>query len=133
MTEVKAAFQLNVVSLNVRDLRPSKELHPRERKHPKYQQIAASLATVGLVEPLIVFPAERGYRVLDGHKRLDILRSRKVEKVDCVIGTADDTYTYNRRVNYLSTIGELRWDRLEDRLMGLVPHEFKALVATRAH
>ena len=31
----------------------------------------------------------------------------------------------------LSTIGDLRWDRVEDRLMGLVPHEFKALVATR--
>jgi SAM-dependent methyltransferase len=28
-------------------------------------------------------------------------------------------------------IGELRWDRIEDRLMGLVPHEFKALIATR--
>lgn len=28
-------------------------------------------------------------------------------------------------------IGELRWDKLEDRLMGLVPHEFKALIARR--
>ena len=32
----------------------------------------------------------------------------------------------------LATIGELRYDRIEDRLMGLVPHEFKALIATRA-
>ncbi len=31
----------------------------------------------------------------------------------------------------LSQIGDLRWDRIEDRLMGLVPHEFKALVAKR--
>jgi SAM-dependent methyltransferase len=30
----------------------------------------------------------------------------------------------------LSEIGELRFDRIEDRLMGLVPHEFKALVIT---
>ena len=28
-------------------------------------------------------------------------------------------------------IGELRWDRIEDRLMGLVPHEFRALIATK--
>ncbi len=28
----------------------------------------------------------------------------------------------------LATVGELRWDKIEDRLMGLVPHEFKALV-----
>lgn len=28
-------------------------------------------------------------------------------------------------------LGELRWDRIEDRLMGLVPHEFKALLARK--
>ncbi|HLL20615.1 MAG TPA: class I SAM-dependent methyltransferase [Kofleriaceae bacterium] len=32
----------------------------------------------------------------------------------------------------LDSVGELRWDRVEDRLMGLVPHEFKALVLKRA-
>jgi SAM-dependent methyltransferase len=31
----------------------------------------------------------------------------------------------------LSRVGELRWDRIEDRLMGLVPHEFKALLIAR--
>jgi SAM-dependent methyltransferase len=31
----------------------------------------------------------------------------------------------------LTTVGELRWDKIEDRLMGLVPHEFKALVLKR--
>jgi len=31
----------------------------------------------------------------------------------------------------LAQIGEIRWDRIEDRLMGLVPHEFKALVIKR--
>jgi SAM-dependent methyltransferase len=31
----------------------------------------------------------------------------------------------------LAAIGDLRWDRIEDRLMGLVPHEFKALIARR--
>ena len=28
----------------------------------------------------------------------------------------------------LSTVGDLRYERIEDRLMGLVPHEFKALL-----
>jgi SAM-dependent methyltransferase len=31
----------------------------------------------------------------------------------------------------VAQIGELRWDKIEDRLMGLVPHEFKALICTR--
>ena len=32
----------------------------------------------------------------------------------------------------LESVGELRWDKIEDRLMGLVPHEFKALLIRRA-
>ncbi|HEY1557974.1 MAG TPA: SAM-dependent methyltransferase [Kofleriaceae bacterium] len=32
----------------------------------------------------------------------------------------------------LAAIGDLRYERIEDRLMGLVPHEFRALVATKA-
>lgn len=32
----------------------------------------------------------------------------------------------------LADVGELRWDRIEDRLMGLVPHEFKAVVCRKA-
>jgi SAM-dependent methyltransferase len=31
----------------------------------------------------------------------------------------------------LTAIGDLRWDKIEDRLMGLVPHEFKALLLKR--
>lgn len=31
----------------------------------------------------------------------------------------------------LEKIGELRWDRIEDRLMGLVPHEFKMLAISK--
>lgn len=31
----------------------------------------------------------------------------------------------------VADVGELRWDRIEDRLMGLVPHEFKAVVVKK--
>lgn len=31
----------------------------------------------------------------------------------------------------LATVGDLRYDRIEDRLMGLVPHEFRALLAKK--
>jgi protein-L-isoaspartate O-methyltransferase len=43
---------------------------------------------------------------------------------DALLATAGDALRRDR-------IGELRFDRIEDRLMGLVPHEFKALIARR--
>ena len=102
---------------------PTKDIHPRERKHSKYQQIATSLATVGLIEPLVVFPLSKGFRVLDGHKRLDILSRQNVKEVECIIGTTDEAYTYNRRVNYLSTIGE------HQMIMRALRHNDEATIA----
>lgn len=104
---VKTSFRLQVVRLKIKNLVPSKQLDKKERSHHKYLQIAASLTAVGLIEPLVVFPAAHGtYLVLDGHKRLDILTNRKAQEVECLISTDDEAYTYNRRVNYLSSVGE---------------------------
>jgi hypothetical protein len=103
----RTAFLPEVVSLKTASLSPGKPFDARNRKDQKYQQIAASLKSVGLIEPLVVFPLGRGkYRVLDGNKRLDILTGRKVPQVECLLATVDESYTYNKRVNYLSPGGE---------------------------
>jgi ParB-like chromosome segregation protein Spo0J len=123
MKSVRSAFRPEVVRLALKDLVPSKDIQPRERKHTKYQQIATSLATVGLIEPIVVFPLSKGFRVLDGHKRLDILSRQNVKDVECIIGTTDEAYTYNRRVNYLSTIGE------HQMIMRALRHNDEATIA----
>lgn len=103
----RTAFVPEVVSLKTASLSPGKPFDNRNRKDLKYRQIAATLKSVGLIEPLVVFPLGRGkYRVLDGNKRLDILTGRNVPQVECLVATVDESYTYNKRVNYLSPVGE---------------------------
>ena len=104
---VRTVFQPNVIIIRIGSLLPTRQLEARERKEQKYRQIEASLRTVGLVEPLVVFPTGKGqYRLLDGHKRLDILTRQNAIEVECILATADEGYTYNRRANYLSPVGE---------------------------
>ena len=104
---VKAAFRPDIVMMEIARLTPLKEVTDVTRKDKKYKQIAASLTHVGLIEPIVVFPAGRGkFLVLDGHKRLDILKERGQTEVRCLLATDDESYTYNKRVNYLSPIGE---------------------------
>ena len=106
-TGVKAAFRPDIVILDISRLTPLKEVTPAMRRDRKYSQIAASLTHVGLIEPIVVFSAGRGkYLVLDGHKRLDILKAQGVTEVRCLLATDDECYTYNKRVNYLSPIAE---------------------------
>lgn len=104
---VKTAFHPDVIPLKLAILVPGKEIDGRIRRDLKYQQIASSLQIVGLIEPLVVFPSEHGrFRILDGNKRFDILNARQAEEVECVIATDDESYTYNKRANYLSAVAE---------------------------
>lgn len=106
-TGVKAAFRPDIVILDIARLTPLKEITPAMRRDRKYSLIAASVMHVGLIEPIVVFPAGRGkYLVLDGHKRLEIVKAQGGTEVRCLLATDDECYTYNKRVNYLSPIAE---------------------------
>lgn len=104
---VKTAFQPKVFTLPVASITALREVTPAVRIGQKYRQIAASLQHVGLIEPLVVFPAGHDeYWLLDGHVRLEILKARCVTEVRCLLATDDEAYTYNKRVNFLPAIAE---------------------------
>jgi hypothetical protein len=90
-TSVKAAFRPDLVNLEIARLTPLKKISPEMREERKYGQIAASLTHVGLLEPIVVFPAGRGkFLVLDGHKRLDSHEGVKVYTDDHDNGEGPD-------------------------------------------
>lgn len=106
---VKKAFRVEGVSLKWVDVVPSKQLKAFVRAGRKYKQIAASIAEVGIIEPLVVFPltGQSGkYMLLDGHLRFDVLQQSGATEAPCLISTEDEAYTYNKRVNRLATIQE---------------------------
>lgn len=75
----------------------------------KFRQIHASIQEIGLIEPLSVTAPDRSsqhYVLLDGHIRLIVLRLLGYATVPCLVATDDEGYSYNNRVNRLSTIQE---------------------------
>jgi len=74
----------------------------------KFKQITASIESVGLIEPLSVGkPNREGQHILlDGHTRLVALKQLGFDKAPCLVATDDESYTYNTRINRLSSIQE---------------------------
>jgi ParB-like chromosome segregation protein Spo0J len=75
----------------------------------KFKQIRTSIREIGLIEPLSVTPAIRKsnqHMLLDGHIRLIALREIGYAEAPCLVATDDESYTYNNRINRLSTIQE---------------------------
>jgi hypothetical protein len=100
-------FELKTVLLPIASINTRGALSAEVRKSRKYKQIAASIAYLGLVEPLVVSAiSDGGFLLLDGAIRLDILKERNELEVRCILSTDDEGYTYNKRVNQLSNIGE---------------------------
>ncbi|MEH3038490.1 MAG: ParB N-terminal domain-containing protein [Sphingomonas paucimobilis] len=104
---VKIAFERKVVMQPIADLLPTKALPAGVRETVKYRRIAASVAEVGLIEPLSIARQKGGgYLLLDGHMRLDALRFLDATEAPCVVADDDESFTYNKRVNRLATIQE---------------------------
>jgi len=75
----------------------------------KFKQIKTSIEEIGLIEPLSVTATDQSsgqHVLLDGHLRLLALQELGHERAACLVATDDEAYTYNNRVNRLSTIQE---------------------------
>ncbi|WP_081065672.1 plasmid partitioning protein RepB C-terminal domain-containing protein [Burkholderia multivorans] len=96
---VAMAFDRQLVKIPLCNLRPNKVLADTVLKSKKYRQILASVRAIGLVEPIVAkpHPAEVGnYIVIDGHLRVEALRTCGVQSTDCLIALDDESFTYNR-------------------------------------
>lgn len=96
------------LSLPVSSILPSRKMPDGLQTSRKFKQILASLEAVGLIEPLSVAKPDRDkkYVLLDGHSRMVALKLLGFEEVPCLVAIDDESYTYNNRVNRLSSIQE---------------------------
>ena len=109
MAKLSLAFLPDPLSIPLDLILPSRKAHVGILTTRKFMQIQASIKAVGLIEPLTVGPEEKktGHRILlDGHLRLLALRTLEHTEAPCLESTDDESYTYNTRINRLSSIQE---------------------------
>lgn len=109
MTGVALGFIPEPLLLAMDMILPSRKVPVGLATSRKYTQIRASIEEVGLIEPLSVAAVDASsgqHLLLDGHVRLVALRDLGHQAAPCLIATDDETYTYNNRINRLSTIQE---------------------------
>lgn len=100
----KLGFKSETVQLSVAELHP---MFPRKisfKQSKSYRKILSSIREIGIIEPLVVIDRGGRYFIKDGVLRWYALKELEIEKVECLIGTDSDVYTYNKRVNQLTPI-----------------------------
>tara|TARA_Y100000589_G_scaffold331397_1_gene384745 strand:+ start:2464 stop:3366 length:903 start_codon:yes stop_codon:yes gene_type:complete len=107
--KIQAAFEMNGVVIEIDKILRLKKLTKPIRLTQRYQRIKSSVQEIGIVEPPVVYPyadSEGCYTLLDGHLRVDVVERLGNKEIFCLIATEDETFTYNHKVNQLTTIQE---------------------------
>jgi ParB-like chromosome segregation protein Spo0J len=102
-------FDLETYQIPLDHLLPSKKVPDGIMGTRKYRQIVSSIKEIGLIEPLSVIAtnADRTeFLLLDGHLRALALKELGIPNAPSLFAKDDETYTYNHRINRLSTIQE---------------------------
>ena len=109
MTGVTLGFIPEPLSVPLVCILPSRKMPATIIDSRKFKQIKASIEEIGLIEPLSVTAVHQStgqHVLLDGHLRLIAMQKLGFVEVSCLVATDDESYTYNNRVNRLSTIQE---------------------------
>lgn len=108
-SRIKMGFEERKLRISIAKIQPLRLIQAAVAKTAKYAQIATSIREVGIIEPPVVARdrSERGkYLLLDGHLRIDILKSLGETEAVCLVATDDEAFTYNKRVSRLAIIQE---------------------------
>lgn len=108
---VHLAFRQDFVTVPVDAIIPLKNLPTGAFESRTFSQVLRSVGAIGLVEAPVVLVDQANpgkYFLLDGHLRLEALKRLGTTEVECLLGTEDDTYTYNKRTNRIPPIQEHR-------------------------
>ena len=102
-------FDLETYQIPIEELMPSKKVPDGVMTTRKLKQILSSIREIGLIEPLSVIkpdPDAPGFLLLDGNLRVLALKELGQDVAPCLIAKDFETYTYNHRINRLSTVQE---------------------------
>ncbi|MGF6596330.1 ParB-like chromosome segregation protein Spo0J [Paraburkholderia sp. GAS448] len=126
---LKAAFESQPVMLQLDALDSSRALPKTATSGQKFLQILASIAAIGLVEPLIVVRINgtgKAFRILDGRLRVEAMQRLGLNEALCLIATDDEAYTYNKHISRLTSAQDARM--IAKAIEHGVPRERIALV-----
>lgn len=100
-------FDLETFQIPLEELMPSKKVPDGVMTTRKVKQIVSSIREIGLIEPLSVIKPDQeaaGFLLLDEKLRVLALKELGQDTAPCLIAKDFETYTYNHRINRLSTV-----------------------------
>jgi ParB family chromosome partitioning protein len=82
-----------VTTLSVTDIRPNPNQPRRHFSDEKLDELAASIARHGIIQPIVVRPYQGGYQIVAGERRWRAAQRAQLHDLPAIIRNFDDTET----------------------------------------
>ena len=82
-----------VTTLSVTDIRPNPNQPRRHFSDEKLDELAASIARHGIIQPIVVRPYQGGYQIVAGERRWRAAKRAQLHDLPAIIRNFDDTET----------------------------------------
>jgi len=109
MSDPKIGFEMRIIRLMLENILPVRQINDAQKKANRYEIILTSIKTMGLVEPLVVFPQKEQpgkFTLVNGHMRYYAMKELELTFADCLVANDDEAFTYNARISRLPAIQE---------------------------
>ena len=83
----------SVATLSVIDIRPNPDQPRRHFADEKLDELAASIAKHGIIQPIIVRPFQGGYQIVAGERRWRAAQRAQLHDIPAIIRSFDDSET----------------------------------------
>jgi len=82
-----------VTTLSVIDIRPNPDQPRRHFSEEKLDELAASIARHGVIQPIVVRPFQGGYQIVAGERRWRAAQRAQLHNLPAIVRNFDDTET----------------------------------------
>ena len=77
--------QDGILFLDINDIKPNAKQPRKNFQEDKIEELARSIETHGIIQPIMVRPAREGYEIVAGERRWRAARKTSLKKVPCII------------------------------------------------
>lgn len=89
-TQEDEKVESKVLVIDINQIFPNPEQPRRRFEDEKIEELAASLKGHGMIQPILVKKAEKGYEIIAGERRWRAARRADLKQIPCIIKTLDE-------------------------------------------
>lgn len=93
-SDIPSGTQEGVFFVDINEIKPNVKQPRKVFQDDKIEELARSIETHGIIQPILIRPSDTGYEIIAGERRWRAARKASLRKVPCIIRELDEEQNF---------------------------------------